>query len=397
MIGLTGNIATGKSVVRRMLEALEAFGIDADGLAHRAMSPGAPAFQPIVDQFGKWVLQPDGQIDRAKLAKVVFNDPDALAHLESITHPIVKQVVDLLIKRSKKEIIVVEAIKLLEAGLAADADAVWVVDAPPDAQIKRLTEQRKMSEAEAQMRIAAQPPQSDKLARANTIIYNGGGYENTFEQVQKHLTELLEKTRPATAGTPAPAEATAPAAAPAVSQPVAAPAAAPAPAAAAPSAELTVRRGGPKDAEAIANFLNKMTGQSLTRTDVMMRFGEKAYMMAEAGGQLHGLGGIMVENLICRIDELILAEGAPIDTTLPKLLDHIEKTANELQSEVSLLFLPLNAPEPMKDIVRKREYDLMQASELRIPDWREAAEESAPPNTSLNVKRLREDRVLKPI
>jgi dephospho-CoA kinase len=390
IIGLTGNIGTGKSVVRRMLEALDAFGIDADGLAHRAMSPGAPAFQPIVDQFGKWVLQPDGQIDRAKLAKVVFNDPDALAHLESITHPIVKQVVDLLIKRSKKEIVVVEAIKLLEAGLGADADAVWVVDAPPDVQLKRLVEQRKMPQAEAQMRIAAQPPQSDKLARANTIIYNGGGYENTFEQVQKHLNELVEKVRPAPAGTAAPAAGT-PAPAAAAAQP------APAAAAPAPSAELVVRRGGPKDAEAIANFLNKMTGQSLTRTDVMMRFGEKAYMMAEAGGQLRGLGGVMVENLICRIDELYLAEGAPIDATLPKLLDHIEKTANELQSEVSLLFLPLNAPEVMKEIVRKREYDLMQASELRIPDWREAAEESAPPNTSLNVKRLREDRVLKPI
>src|SRR5204862_1970842 len=119
-----------------------------------------------------------------KLGKVVFTDPDALNRLEAITHPIVKQVVDLLIRRSKKEVIVVEAIKLLEAGLADDCDSIWVVDAPPDVQTKRLIEGRKMDADEAKMRIAAQPPQSEKLARANVIISNANGYEKTFEQVQ---------------------------------------------------------------------------------------------------------------------------------------------------------------------------------------------------------------------
>src|SRR5512138_1536032 len=98
VIGLTGNIATGKSIVRRMLEHLGAFGIDADGLAHRAMSPGAPAFQPIVDTFGKWIVGPDGQIDREKLGNIVFADPAALKQLEAITHPLISQVIDLLIK-----------------------------------------------------------------------------------------------------------------------------------------------------------------------------------------------------------------------------------------------------------------------------------------------------------
>jgi dephospho-CoA kinase len=124
----------------------------------------------------------DGQVDRAKLSKVVFNDPEALGQLEAITHPIVKQVVDLLIRRSKKDIVVVEAIKLLESSMASDCDSVWVVDAPAEVQVKRMVQTRKMTESEARMRIAAQPPQSDKLARANVIIYNADGYENTLNR-----------------------------------------------------------------------------------------------------------------------------------------------------------------------------------------------------------------------
>jgi dephospho-CoA kinase len=160
VIGVTGNIATGKSIVRRILEHVGAFGIDADGLAHRAMSPGAPAYQPILDTFGRWILASDGQIDRDKLGKVVFNDPDALARLEALTHPIVSQVIDLLVKRASQKVVVIEAIKLFEAGLAQHCDSVWVIDAPEDVQIKRLVQQRKMTEPEARMRVAAQPPQA---------------------------------------------------------------------------------------------------------------------------------------------------------------------------------------------------------------------------------------------
>jgi dephospho-CoA kinase len=114
VIGVTGNIATGKSVVRRILEHVGAFGIDADGLAHRAMSPGAPAYQPILDTFGRWILAADGQIDREKLGKVVFTDPEALGRLEALTHPIVSQVINLLVKRAARRW-VIEAIGLVRS------------------------------------------------------------------------------------------------------------------------------------------------------------------------------------------------------------------------------------------------------------------------------------------
>ena len=90
IIGLTGNIATGKSVVRKMLEHLGAYGIDADALSHRAISKGAPGYQPVVDEFGKYILDSEGSIDRGKLAKLVFSDTEALAKLEAIIHPFVR-------------------------------------------------------------------------------------------------------------------------------------------------------------------------------------------------------------------------------------------------------------------------------------------------------------------
>src|SRR5512145_153685 len=112
VIGLTGNIATGKSVVRKMLEHLGAYGIDADALSHRAIAKDAPGFKPVVDHFGKWILGEDGQVDRAKLGRVVFADPDALTQLEAIVHPLVRQAVDVLIRRSTQQVIVIEAIKM---------------------------------------------------------------------------------------------------------------------------------------------------------------------------------------------------------------------------------------------------------------------------------------------
>ena len=94
VIGLTGNIGTGKSVVRRMLEHMGAFGIDADALSHRAIAKGAPGYQKVIDTFGRWVVGADGEIDRVKLGRLVFTDKEALAQLEAIIHPLVSQAVD---------------------------------------------------------------------------------------------------------------------------------------------------------------------------------------------------------------------------------------------------------------------------------------------------------------
>ena len=183
IIGLTGNIGTGKSVIRRMLEHMGAYGIDADALSHRTIAKGAPGYQPVIDPFGRWIFSPDGEIDRTKLGRVVFGDPEALAQLEGIIHPLVLQGVDWLINRSTQPVIVVEAIKLLEVSLSRTCDSIWVTYTPPEMQLARLMVNRKMSEAEARQRIAAQPPQEQKLAAANIVIRNDSSFEETWKQV----------------------------------------------------------------------------------------------------------------------------------------------------------------------------------------------------------------------
>jgi dephospho-CoA kinase len=130
LIGLTGNIATGKSVVAQMLAELGAHVIDADKVAHEVMQPGQPAYDSVVQTFGTEVLAADGTIDRARLGAIVFRDPTALQWLEAAVHPATIAEVDWRIAHSTRNVIVVEAIKLIESGMHQGYDVLWVVTAP---------------------------------------------------------------------------------------------------------------------------------------------------------------------------------------------------------------------------------------------------------------------------
>jgi dephospho-CoA kinase len=153
VIGLTGNIGTGKTVVRRMLEHLGAYTIDADALSHRAIAKGAPGYQPVVEHFGTWILTPEGEINRSKLGSLVFREPAAMRELEQIVHPLVRKAVDVLVRRATQPVIVIEAIKLLEGELRKACDSIWVTYAPQVVQVERLTRKRNISREEALQRI----------------------------------------------------------------------------------------------------------------------------------------------------------------------------------------------------------------------------------------------------
>src|SRR5262245_62565731 len=142
-----------------MLEHLGAYTIDADALSHRVISKGAPGYQPVLDKFGTWLLDKDGQIDRSKLGRLVFSDGQALAQLEDIIHPFVIQAIDVLTKRATQNVVVVEAIKLLESDLRSQCDTIWVTDAPQTVQIERLMRKRSLSQEDAIQRIHAQSAQ----------------------------------------------------------------------------------------------------------------------------------------------------------------------------------------------------------------------------------------------
>ena len=185
IIGLTGNIATGKSEVRRMLERLGAYAIDADALAHEVMRRGTPVWEAVVREFGSRILRPDGEIDRPRLGSIVFADPAALARLEAIVHPAVIARTEELIRQAQEPVVVVEAIKLLESGMGERlCDSVWVVTCPREQQVARLMRSRGLSREEALLRINAQPSQEEKIARADVVIDNSGSLDDTWQQVR---------------------------------------------------------------------------------------------------------------------------------------------------------------------------------------------------------------------
>ena len=183
IIGLTGNIATGKSTVAAMLKRLGAFVIDADKVAHEVMRAGTSVHQQIVGHFGPSVLARDGEIDRAVLGEIVFSDPRALVALESLVHPPVVGETLCRLDRACRPVGVVEAIKLLEAGMWIHCQAVWVVCCSREQQIERLVRGRCLSIAQACLRIDAQGQCAQQTAQVDVVIDNSNGLEWTWTQV----------------------------------------------------------------------------------------------------------------------------------------------------------------------------------------------------------------------
>ena len=447
VIGLTGNIAVGKSVVRQMLQHFGAYTIDADGLTHQAMAPGAPAFQPIVEMFGKFIVDSEGRINRGTLGAIAFAVPEALVKLEEIIHPYVGQAITALASRAQQRVIVLEAIKLLESDLITLCDTVWVVDASVETQVKRLMEKRKMSLEEARKRIIAQPPQSDKVARAKVVIKNDGTVEDTWKQVQMiwnatvlpvvgSTTPKAIPTMPATPPTPPPAppaqsarpwqsapqpparpmtptngptaqQPARPVAQPAqparpAAQPVrptASPAAAkPVTSVLSPKTEVRIRRGMPNNAELIAKFVNRVTNKPVDRMDIMLAFGQKSFLLALGDNDVViSVIGWTVENLITRIDEFYLDPSVPRDPVISALMIAVEEASRELQSEVSFIFLPKNVSQDVIQAFVVNGYQALNLSQIKFPAWREAAHEMVTPDTIGLMKQLRADRIMKPI
>jgi dephospho-CoA kinase len=194
VIGLTGNIATGKSTVLRYLAAKGAHVIDADQLTHRAMAPGGVAYRAIVATFGNAIVATDGSINRPALGQIVFNDPTALQRLEAILHPAVYDLALAEVGQTEAPVVVIEAIKLLEArNLLRLCDETWVITSGEETQLRRLRQERNMDAAEAQRRMAAQSPQAEKVRQADRVIVNDGDLAALFAQLDRFWSEIEHK------------------------------------------------------------------------------------------------------------------------------------------------------------------------------------------------------------
>jgi len=369
VIGLTGNIATGKSVVRKMLEHLGAYGIDADALAHRTIAKDSPGYQPVLRTFGTWVLGHDGQIDRTKLANLVFSNPEALRRLEMIIHPLVEQAVDLLIRRAKQRIVVVEAIKILESGMADLCDSIWIIFAPHKLQLARLIQKRNLSEASARMRIKAQPALENRTSVADIIIRNDGSFENTWRQVvaawalvfpKEDIEALPEKE--------------------------------------AETDEITIQRAKPREAAEIAKLINELSGgqRSLTQGDIMAAFGEKAFLFLRFGDKPLGVVGWRVENLVACTDDVYIDSSLSFIENMSSIMSEVERVSRDLQCEISLLFL-------REELINQEAafmslgYQRREVSSLGVRAWEEAAQESMDEGSIMMFKQLRQDRVMRPV
>lgn len=374
VIGLTGNIATGKSVVRRMLEHAGAFGIDADAVSHRAIERSGPAYQAVVQGFGIYILKPDGEIDRKKLGQVVFSDPEALKLLESIIHPAVREGVDHLVRRSPHQVVVLEAIKLLESPLRQMCDVIWVVTANEAVQLARLKHKRGMSVEEARKRMDSQSPQAEKAAQADTVIDNSVSIELTWQQVKDAWRKLFPNATGETVPTRLRGAVTAGLA-----------------------NGMQVMRARPRQAEDIASFINANNGAGrLEPAEVVNAFGEKAFLLLHTIDGLKALLGWKVENLVARVDDLHLEHGLPHTEYVPFLVSEVEQASRELQCEVILLFVsPILAAH--RDLWQALGYEERLPSELQVAAWHEAAHESASADSVMLFKQLRADRVLRPI
>ncbi len=372
IIGLTGNIGTGKSVIRRMLEHMGAYGIDADALAHRAYAKGAPGYDKVIDVFGRYILNAEEQIDRKKLGRIVFSDPEAMKQLEAIVHPLVSQAIDFIIRRSSQKVIVIESARLIGTPLAEFAHSLWVVYAPEEIQLSRLMLNRGMSEKDARQRINMQLPQEAQLGAANVIIKNVSSYEDAWKQVtaawQKYVSSF---------GTPVAS----------ISEPVHL-----------SMGEVVVKRAGPKQVNDIIEVSNRLLHpeEPLTKEKVMAAFGEKAYLLLQVEQSYLGILAWQVENLVSRTTEIALDSALPPAQYIPIMIREMERASTDLQCEISLVIAPASLARH-DALWKSLGYEPRRPEDLPVLAWQEAAGECIQRGCVLFFKQLRMDRVLRPI
>jgi dephospho-CoA kinase len=194
-VALSGGIASGKSIVARVLEDLGCYIHHADIIAHELTAPERPAWREVVNHFGQNILNEDRTINRARLAKIVFEDRDERRFLNQLLHPLVlekkKEVIQALRREGRYKIFVSEAALTIEAGFADFFDKVVIVYCKKEIQVKRLMDRDNISRKEALKKIRAQMRPEKKLKYADYVIDSSGSIESTVEQTERVFRQLM--------------------------------------------------------------------------------------------------------------------------------------------------------------------------------------------------------------
>ena len=185
VIGLTGPVPSGKSTVAEMLRERGAEVIDADRVYRSLLVPGSALWRQIVEGFGPAIVRSDGEIDRAALAEIVFANPEALADLDRIAHPAVVEEIRTRIAKTRAPLVVLEAVKLVQAGLASEIDALWFITADSETRLRRLMSRSGLDKADARARIAAAPDTVPADVVVDATIDSSGDLDSTSSAIDE--------------------------------------------------------------------------------------------------------------------------------------------------------------------------------------------------------------------
>ncbi len=429
IIGVTGNIATGKSAVMRLAAEEGALTIDADKLVHEIMDTDAEMQGAIAVAFGPEVRRPDGRIDRRKLGEIVFKDSDAMRDLEEMVHPAVYKEVTRRITASDNPLVFIEAIKLLEGKLADSCQKIWVTRCSQQRQLERLRICRGMDTQSAAARIKAQPSQEDKVALADVVIETDSTMVETEEQFMREWERLPDSVKitpkpkpvttepPSSKPKPAPKTAEKPASPPVktrLSKETARLLNIPKPkkqsavvakakekAAEAPpkkeeesSGTLEVRRARPSDIPSILLLIQKATDGVLKmkRSELLLAFSERSYFIGQIGTEVSAIMGMSIDYQVARVDQIFVHPVEAINKTGVAIVSEIEKSANEHICEIIVSFLAADAPDILIQLFASQGYKESEKEDLPQV-WQQAIEESQPEGTFFMMKVLRDERL----
>ena len=409
IVGLTGNIATGKSTVMQMAEKRGALTLDADLVVHEILATDPGAQRSVFDAFGVGVQLPNGAIDRAALAAIVFNDEEALRRLELILHPRVRSRLIRRIERHQETVVLIEAIKLLEGGLAAECDQIWVTRCPVATQVERLMTYRNLDEETARTRVNAQSDQGLKVAVADVVIDTGGTLDQTrayFEMAWKRLQRCLEPKDPLASATgtvsqhyhdihdepdresgndsPQPGS-------PMTVEPF-------------QPAEnrnyeaygdgIVVRRARPSDIPAIDEVVELASQGRVTpeQGQLALDLGERGYLIGQQHDEVSAIAGWNAEDLVASIDFIYVHPSTAIPVTGAAVLQEIESTANELTCEVILVAMPGDdGSAEIRELLTSRGFRKVVTESLpRV--WQAAVKDALQPAATVMMRVLRDTR-----
>ncbi|NKQ34550.1 MAG: dephospho-CoA kinase [Chloroflexi bacterium] len=415
IVGLTGNIATGKTAVMRMAAERGALTIDADKIVHELMDNDANMQAALAVAFGPGVRREDGRINRQALGKIVFNDPQALADLEAMVHPAVRRILDERLLESEQDIIFVEAIKLLEGDIADTCHQIWVTRCTPGRQLERLRVCRGMETKEAKQRIKGQSSQEEKVARADVVIDTNGLMKDTelqFNMAWSRLPDpasvadmprlpLPDEDEPPLPGTEelTPRETAVPPPKPKSAvekKPTPPPPTKPVePVVQADISpdEVQVRRARPSDIPSILLLIQRATDGrvKMKRKDLLLALSERGYFLGQVGAEVCAVMGYYMDSQVAQVDEIYFYPPEMIQATGDAILKEIEQSAFAHMGQIIVTFLPLDTPDALRQIFAQHGYESLPKEEL-ARNWQLAIDESQPENTEFVIKIMNDIR-----